>query len=90
VIYHRDLSGSLLAQNFEDHGISNGELVTDKLGRYSARVHPGIYDVCVMMNSFTPQCKKIAISAEKPAFPTFRLRVDPLITKQLGDVFPTK
>jgi hypothetical protein len=86
VIYHRDLAGNLIDVT-EDHGISDGTLKTDQTGSYKASIHPGIYDVCVMASAFTPQCKKVEIKPDGHAFPIFRLKVDPLVTKHLGDTF---
>jgi protocatechuate 3,4-dioxygenase beta subunit len=84
VTYHRDQSG-MLVDVTEDHGISEGTISTDKTGHYAADVHPGIYDVCVMADLFTPQCRKIEIRAERPVFPRFRLQADPIVAKHIRD-----
>jgi hypothetical protein len=88
VTYRRDMSGSFGANMAEDHGICEGTLLTDRSGQFTAKVHPGLYDVCAMRDAFTPQCVKHEVKATgRMSFPTFHLKSDPLVTKKIGDTF---
>jgi hypothetical protein len=76
VTYHRNIGGEF----YENGKICDGTVETDQSGKFNAQVHPGVYDVCVISDSFTPQCRKVDLRGKKPFFPDFVLRVDPLAT----------
>jgi len=58
---------------------------TDRAGHFEAELEPGFYDMCVMAMAFTAQCRKILVVEGKPLKYDFKLKVDPLIWKHLGD-----
>jgi hypothetical protein len=66
------------------------QLETDQAGRYSAELPPGFYDVFVSSRAFSPDCRKVRLKPGKTASPDFRLRVDPLVTVEIGDRFESK
>jgi Carboxypeptidase regulatory-like domain len=61
-------------------------LTTDANGKFEAKVGAGFYDLCIMADAFTPQCRKVFIQT-KDSVQQFRLKVDPTVTKQIGDTF---
>ncbi len=70
-------------------GVRNTDqnLVSDDAGRFETPVGPGFYDVCVMADAFTPQCRKIFVKLPTPANQHFRLAIAPEVEKQIGDRF---
>lgn len=87
IIYRRDLSGAEWAMSMEDRGQSNGDIHSGPDGQYTAEVHPGLYDVCVMASFLTPECRKVDVTVENPIFPVFRLKVDPEAIKKVHDAY---
>jgi hypothetical protein len=65
-------------------------LTTDHSGTFAVDLPPGFYDLFVSAASFTPACRKIRLNKAARASLRFRLGVDPLVTEELGDRFPTK
>jgi hypothetical protein len=63
-------------------------LVTDRKGRFAAELPPGFYDVFVSATAFSPECRKVRINPGLTFVYKARLRVSPLITRELGDTMP--
>jgi Carboxypeptidase regulatory-like domain len=61
------------------------ELVTDKKGSFASKLPPGFYDVFVSATAFSPECRKIRIKSGLAFNFKVSLRVDPLVTRELGD-----
>jgi hypothetical protein len=59
-------------------------VATDASGKYSVSVPPGFYDVFVSAEAFTPIAAKVRLKQGQPATLSVRLRVDPLISKELS------
>jgi len=57
------------------------------MGHFDVQLELGFYDLCFMATSFTPECTKILVKDEEDIQHDVRLKVDPLITKHLGDTF---
>jgi hypothetical protein len=62
-------------------------LATDANGRFSADLAQGFYDVCVMADGFSPQCRKVFLADQSKNQQSFSLQVDPEVTKRIGDRF---
>jgi hypothetical protein len=63
-------------------------VMTDALGRYSAAVVPGYYDVCVHAAAFSPTCTTVKAEPGTNATYNPKLKMNPLISSELGDTFP--
>ena len=63
---------------------------TDAKGRFASELPPGFYDVFVSANAFSPECRKLRITAGETATYNATLRVDPLVMKELGDRIPER
>jgi len=84
VFVHWDPSGSAVGLR-DNIGIKKDVMVlTDASGRYSANVPPGFYDVFVSAMAFTPTATKVRVKEEQPGTFSPKLKVDPLVTKELG------
>jgi hypothetical protein len=82
VIVHDDGSGRATRKTAADI-----TLRSDARGRFSAQLEPGFYDVCMMAQGFTPECRKVLLKHEQTFNLSIRLRIDPEVIKQLGDKF---
>jgi hypothetical protein len=49
---------------------------TDERGQFTVDLSPGLYDIFVASDGFTPSCKVIKIIASKAVHPGFVLQVD--------------
>ena len=60
-------------------------LYTDNKGQFSVNLPPGFYDIFVTARAFSPTCQKIR-TTERATLPalTFRLKVEPLYTNEMG------
>ena len=54
-------------------------------GKFTARLDPGFYDVCVMSDAFQAVCKKVKIVDGKPTDVRFILKTDPDVFRAIGD-----
>lgn len=61
------------------------DLVTDKKGVFASELPPGFYDVFVSATAFSPECRKVRIKPGLTFVYKARLRVDPRVTRELGD-----
>ena len=59
---------------------------TDKEGGFSATLLPGLYEVCVLSDAFSPYCEKVLVEHE-PVASVISLKTDPQVMKRLGDRF---
>ena len=59
-------------------------LTTGQTGEFETDLPPGFYDLFVSATAFSPVCRKIRLKdiAHPPV--DFRLKADPLVTKELG------
>jgi hypothetical protein len=60
---------------------------TDAMGNFDVQLEPGFYDVCIMAQAFTPECRKILVPKEGNVQHNADLNADPLVIKHLGDTF---
>jgi len=87
VLIHWDPSGSDVGLT-SDVGIKQDlTLTTDANGSFSAALPPGFYDVFVSATAFSPDCRKIRLTAGQTGTYNVKLNVSRLVTKELGDVF---
>jgi hypothetical protein len=64
-------------------------MVTDASGNYSAKVPTGFYDVFVSAMAFTPAATKVRVKQGQPTTFSTKLKVDALVSKELGDaIYP--
>ena len=82
IVVHEDGSGKGTREAGADI-----KLRSDEGGRFSAQLEPGFYDVCVMAQAFTPDCRKVLMKEAQTASVTVRLKIDPEVIRQLGDRF---
>jgi hypothetical protein len=54
-------------------------------GTFSVEVPPGFYDVFVAEPAFTPVCRKVRIKPSGEVDTTFRMKLDPLYTAEMGN-----
>jgi hypothetical protein len=80
VIVHSDGSGRQDPQAEADV-----TLRSDERGRFSVQLEPGFYDVCVMAQASTPDCRKVLLKDQQTADVRVRLKIDPQVIKQFGD-----
>lgn len=63
--------------------------VADRMGKFSVAVAPGLHDVCVFSPGFTASCRKVFLAtSETVLHERFKMKLDPLTEKELGDRFP--
>jgi hypothetical protein len=62
---------------------------SDKAGRFTLRLGPGFYDVCAMVDAFTPACGKVRIASAQVQKLSMRLSIDAAVVREIGDAFPT-
>ncbi len=60
---------------------------TDAMGNFDVRLEPGFYDVFIMAEAYTPECRKILVSKDGNVQHDAHLNADPLVLKHLGDTF---
>jgi hypothetical protein len=80
ITVHRDPVGG--AKESTDAVVSS-----DKNGQFTLNIAPGFYDLFVSASGFSPECTKVRASETKPAIYMPRLRADPLVVKEFGDIF---
>jgi len=84
VIVHWDSSGSQAGLK-SSVGISEDLiLLTDEAGKFSTELPSGFYDLFVSSAAFSPACQKIRLKQESPLSVKFKLKANPLVTKELG------
>jgi hypothetical protein len=84
ITVHWDPSGSQVGLK-DNIGIKqDASAVTDGNGTFSLDVPPGFYDIFISAMAFSPACLKVRVTSEKPGQFKMRLKVDPLVTKELG------
>ena len=90
ILVHWDSSGSSVGLT-DNVGISQDATTsTDNRGHFSIAVPPGFYDLFVTKTAFTPVAAKIRVKSDSPTVYKTMLRVDPQVTKELGDEFPVR
>ncbi len=89
VFVHWDRSGAGVGLK-TNVGIKQDDLTleTDKQGRFRVELSPGFYDVFVTAAAFSPSCSKVRIKSGQVVNYDQKLRIDPLVTNELGDSFP--
>jgi hypothetical protein len=83
VIVHWDSSGS--REGLESN-VGLGEdlrLQTDKLGVYAVDIPSGFYDIFISATAFSPSCRKVRIRSDGVGTFSPKLKVDPLVSKEL-------
>jgi len=90
ILLHWDSAGSTVGLD-SNVGIKKDlVLTTDEKGGFAAELPPGFYDLFVSAMAFTPTCRKIRLIGIATAEPTFRLKADPKVSRELGDRFPRR
>jgi hypothetical protein len=84
VIIHWDPSGSAVGLHTNVGIKEDVRLQTGKHGDFSVQLPPGFYDIFVSAMAFSPACRKIRLKDEKVSKFQVELRVDPLVTDELG------
>jgi hypothetical protein len=89
LLVHWDSSGSAVGLR-DNIGIRQDVIVvTDASGHYSANVPAGFYDVFVSAMAFTPTATKVRVTQGRNTTFSTKLKVDPLVSKELGDeIYP--
>jgi hypothetical protein len=85
VLIHWDSSGAgaMLDDNI---GIKEDlSFRTDSMGRFSAVLPPGFYDVFVASEAFTPMCGKIRVKAGKATNYNVKLKLSPIVSAEIGE-----
>jgi len=84
VIVHWDSSGSQAGLK-SNVGISEDLILqTDEAGKFSTELPTGFYDLFVSSAAFTPACQKIRLKQQAALSVKFKLKANPLVTKELG------
>jgi protocatechuate 3,4-dioxygenase beta subunit len=60
-------------------------LRSDADGHFSTDLEHGFYDVCVMANAFTPDCRKLRIRSGRITEHRIRLKVDAAVISTVAD-----
>lgn len=85
ILIHWDSAGSTVGLN-SNAGIRKDLIVTTYArGSVSIELPSGFYDLFVSAMAFTPACRKIRLNGAATSRVSFRLAVDPKVTKELGD-----
>lgn len=87
LVVHWDSSGSAVGLKSNVGIKQDVTLETDEDGKFSADLPPGFYDVFVTAQAFSPQCQKIRIKPGSAAMYNPKLKVDPLVSSEIGDIF---
>jgi hypothetical protein len=83
VLIHWDPAGAKVGLS-DNIGIeSDITVATNADGEYTASVPPGFYDVFVSSTAFSPAAAKIRVKRDKPGTYSPRLKVDPLVSREL-------
>ncbi|HUL73281.1 MAG TPA: carboxypeptidase-like regulatory domain-containing protein [Vicinamibacterales bacterium] len=82
VLFHYDPAGETKQVARPDVAVD-----TDVAGRFEIELEPGFYDVCIMATAFTPDCRKILVTSGRVVQHDAKLKVDPLVTRHIGDRF---
>ena len=88
VVVHWDRSGADVGLHSNVGIRQDLALVTDAKGEFRAQLPPGFYDIFVAAIAFSPDCRKIRIKPGENATYHVTLKVDPLVTSEMGDTFP--
>lgn len=83
VIVHFDMDGSRQGANPRPDFF----LTSDKMGRFSAELIPGFYDIAVFAHAFSPVAQKVRIKFGQTAKCDEKLVVDPKVIAEFGDRF---
>jgi Carboxypeptidase regulatory-like domain len=84
VLVHWDSSGGEVGLTGNTGTTQDVSVLTDASGAYSAGVPAGFYDVFVSAPAFTPSAAKVIVKQGQRATLSVKLRVDPLVSKELG------
>lgn len=77
-----DPASSRTEENTNDSG--EVRLKTDARGLSNARLNPGFNDLFVSSPAFTPECQKVRIKLGPPVKIVIQLKVDPLVSAEIG------
>ena len=88
VLVHWDASGASVGLRSNVGVKQDLTAETNERGEFEMEVPPGFYDVFVSATGFTPYSNKIRLRAGEPATYKAKLKIDPLITRELGDTIP--
>ena len=89
ILVHWDRSGADVGLRSKVGLEKDLAIETDVRGQFTAKLPPGFYDIFVTATAFKPQCRKIRMMPGETAAYNVKLKPDPLVTKELGDTFPT-
>jgi Carboxypeptidase regulatory-like domain len=84
VLVHWDPSGSHVGLD-SNLGIKEDvPLTTGKMGEFETDLPPGFYDLFISATAFSPVCQKIRLKEGGHPPVDFKLKADPLVSKELG------
>ena len=81
IVVHWDPSGN---QKGFDSKRDDLILTTNERGEFEEEMPPGFYDLFVSAAAFSPACRKIRLKQEPHGAVNFKLKADPLVSKELG------
>lgn len=84
IFIHWDSSGSKVGLTTNVGIKQDLVLMTDANGLFSTELPPGFYDVFTSAMAFSPDCQKVLIKNGEAATYKVRLKVSPLVSKELG------
>ena len=87
VLVHWDPAGSTVGLKDNVGVRTDVSVKTDANGDYSIIVPPGFYDVFVSSSAFTPVAAKVRVKDRQSSRFDTRLKIDSLVSKELGDTF---
>lgn len=87
VLVHWDPAGSTVGLKDNVGVRTDVSVKKDGNGHYSISVPPGFYDVFVSSSAFTPVAAKVRVKDRESSRFDTRLKIDPLVSKELGDTF---
>ena len=80
VYLRTDFSGGWSKASFDANS------TTDRTGLFTLKIGPGFYDLCIMADGFTPECRKLFVRTHATA-QEFRLKASPEVVKRTADTF---
>jgi hypothetical protein len=84
VLVHWDPSGSQVGLNSNVGIKEDMRLTTSPMGEFETDLPPGFYDLFVSATAFSPGCEKVRLTESMHPSVDFKLKVDPLVSKELG------
>jgi uncharacterized GH25 family protein len=84
VLVNWDPSGSQVGLKSNAGTREDMSVTTDEQGEFEMELAPGFYALFVSSEAFSPVCQKIRQKEEVHPLLNFKLKADPLVSKELG------